>query len=96
MDLVAYSSAAALSVNFAVSSTTPGSPRGSLPLFQSRWNVFLAERLLFATLRLLAKTSHGSDVSRGIDAMLNQVSVLIVEDEPLLISPQLSKKLEAK
>jgi CheY-like chemotaxis protein len=32
----------------------------------------------------LVKTGHGSDVSRGIDAMLNQVSVLIVEDEPFI------------
>jgi DNA-binding response OmpR family regulator len=32
----------------------------------------------------LANTGHGSDVSPGRDALLNQVSVLIVEDEPFI------------
>jgi len=35
-------------------------------------------------LRLLANTGHGSDVSLGRDALLNQVSVLIVENEPFI------------
>ena len=34
--------------------------------------------------RLSANTGHGSDVSPGRDALLNQVSVLIVEDEPFI------------
>jgi hypothetical protein len=37
-----------------------------------------------ATLRLLANAGHGSDVSLGRDALLNQVSVLIVENEPFI------------
>jgi DNA-binding NtrC family response regulator len=32
----------------------------------------------------LANTGHGSDVSPGRDLLLNQVSVLIVEDEPFI------------
>jgi CheY-like chemotaxis protein len=32
----------------------------------------------------LANTGHGSDVSLGRDALLNQVSVLIVENEPFI------------
>jgi CheY-like chemotaxis protein len=40
--------------------------------------------LLYATQRLLANNGHGSDVSPGRDALLNQVSVLIVEDEPFV------------
>jgi CheY-like chemotaxis protein len=32
----------------------------------------------------LANTGHGSDVSPERDALLNQVSVLIVEDEPFI------------
>jgi len=34
---------------------------------------------------LLANTGHGSDVSLGRDALLNQVSVLIVENEPFIV-----------
>jgi hypothetical protein len=33
---------------------------------------------------MLANNGHGSDVSPGRDALLNQVSVLIVEDEPFV------------
>jgi hypothetical protein len=33
---------------------------------------------------LLAKIGHGSGVSLGSDALLNQVSVLIVENEPFI------------
>ena len=32
----------------------------------------------------MANTGHGSDVSPERDALLNQVSVLIVEDEPFI------------
>ena len=32
----------------------------------------------------MANTGHGSDVSPGRDALLNKVSVLIVEDEPFI------------
>jgi hypothetical protein len=37
-----------------------------------------------ATVRLLANAGHGSDVSLGSDGLLNQVSVLIVENEPFI------------
>ena len=40
--------------------------------------------MLLCHLRLLANTGHGSDVSLGRDALLNQVSVLIVENEPFI------------
>jgi len=64
-DLVAYSSAAPSSVSLAVSSTTSGSPRGFLPLFRYRRNVFQAEKLLLCDPKIVGKHRHGSDVPLG-------------------------------
>ena len=65
-------------------STTSGSPRGFLPLFRYRWNVFQAEKLLLCDPKIVGKHPPWERRSPGRVALLNQVSVLIVEDEPFI------------
>jgi CheY-like chemotaxis protein len=79
-----YSSAAPSSVSLAVSSPTSGSPSGFLPLFRYRWNVSQAEKLLLRHSKIVGKHRPWARRSPGRVALLNQVSVLIVEDEPFI------------
>ena len=52
--------------------------------FDSDGTFLQAESLLLCHPKVVASTGHGSDASPGRDALLNLVSVLIVEDEPLI------------
>jgi CheY-like chemotaxis protein len=81
-DLVECSSAAPSSVSLAVSSPTSGKP--DLPLFRYRWNVSQAEKLLLRHPKIVDKHRPWARRSPGRVALLNQVSVLIVEDEPFI------------
>ena len=76
------SSAAPSSVSLAVSSPTSGKP--DLPLFRYRWNVSQAEKLLLRHPKIVDKHRPWARRSLGRVALLNQVSVLIVEDEPFI------------